>query len=57
MVKLEMTEQQAQTLRDVLDSFLSDLRLEIADTERKAWRDKMKEQEDFIKDLLVQLSK
>jgi hypothetical protein len=57
MVKLEMTEQQAQTLRDILDSFLSDLRLEIADTERKAWRDKMKEQEDFIKDLLARLAK
>ena len=52
-----MTEQQAQTLRDILDSFLSDLRLEIADTERKAWRDKMKEQEDFIKDLLARLAK
>jgi hypothetical protein len=57
MVKLELTEQQAQTLKDILDNFLSDLRLEIVDTERKAWRDKMKEQEDFIKGMLVQLSK
>jgi len=57
MVKLEMTEQQAQILKAILDNFLSDLRLEIVDTERKAWRDKMKEQEEFIKDLLVRLSK
>ncbi len=57
MVKLELTEQNAQTLRDILDNFLSDLRLEIVDTERKAWRDKMKEQEEFIKDLLARLPK
>jgi len=55
MVKLELTEQQAKTLSEILDTFLSDLRMEIADTERKAWRDKMKEEEDFIKDLIKRL--
>jgi hypothetical protein len=57
MVKLELTEQQAKTLSEILDTFLSDLRMEIADTERKAWRDKMKEEEDFIKDLIKRLAK
>jgi dGTP triphosphohydrolase len=55
MVKLELTEQQAKVLSEILDTFMSDLRMEIADTERKAWRDKMKEEEDFIKDLIKRL--
>ena len=55
MVKLELTEQQAKVLGEILETFMSDLRMEIADTERKAWRDRMKEEEDFIKDLIKRL--
>ncbi len=42
MVRLELTEDQAETLREVLDHVLSDLRMEIADTDRKAFRDHLK---------------
>ncbi len=42
MIRLEITEDQAETLREVLDHVLSELRMEIADTDRKAFRDHLK---------------
>lgn len=55
MITLQMTEDEAKILAAILSFYLSDLRMEIADTERISWRDRMKSEEAFIKRLLVQL--
>ena len=48
MVRLELTETQAETLREVLDHVLSELRMEIADTDRKVFRDRLKERKGHL---------
>ena len=42
-------------LRDVLESYLSDLRMEIAGTESMSFRENLKKTETFLKGLLPRL--
>ncbi len=42
MVQLELTPDEAETLSEVLESYLSDLRMEIADTDRQDFREMLK---------------
>lgn len=42
MVNIELSEEEAIILKETLKSFLSDLRMEIADTDRMEWRDGLK---------------
>jgi hypothetical protein len=44
MVNVEMTEDEASFLKEALQSYLSDLRMEIADTDRMEYRDALKTQ-------------
>jgi hypothetical protein len=55
MISLELNETDQAVLTEVLESFLSDLRMEIADTERKEMRDVLKRQEVVIKRVLETL--
>jgi hypothetical protein len=48
--------EEATMLTEVLQSYLSDLRMEIADTEAMEFREHLKQQEIFIKKLLQELS-
>ncbi len=52
MVHLELTADEADTLRTILQSYLEDLRMEIADTDSYDMRSDLKQVEVFIKDLL-----
>ncbi len=52
MYQLELTDGEANMLRAVLDSYLSDLRFEIANTENFEMRQELKAMDAFIKDLL-----
>ena len=52
-IQLNVKEQ--RMLREILGAYLSDLRMEIADTDRKDFRDELKEREVFLKDLLARL--
>ncbi len=56
MTRIELTKEEAQTLSEILESYLSDLRREIAATENRDWRGIMKERESFIKDMLSRLA-
>ncbi len=56
MPRLELNDAEARNLSDILESYLSDLRMEIADTEKMEWRTAMKERELFIKDIISQLA-
>ncbi len=48
---------EAERLRRILADYLSDLRMEIADTERYEWREGLKQDELFIKEILNRLEK
>ncbi len=56
MTRIELTTEEAKTLSEILESYLSDLRMEIAATENRDWRGIMKERELFIKDVLGRLA-
>lgn len=56
MTHIELNEQEAQTLSEVLESYLSDLRTEMVATEQKEWRADMKRRETFVRELLGRLT-
>lgn len=55
MPTLELTTAQASLLKEILHADLSDLRMEISDTDLKTFRDKLKEKEEAIKQLIERL--
>ncbi len=55
MITIELTSKEAEMLRFVLASYLSDLRMEIADTDSMDFREGLKEREAFLKKMLRQL--
>lgn len=57
MIQLNLNVEEAAMLTEVLQSYLSDLRMEIADTEAMELRERLKLQEVFIKKLLQELSR
>jgi predicted Zn-dependent protease len=56
MVQLVLTAEEATLLGEILASYLSDLRMEIADTEAMDFREALKQREVFLKKLLHTLS-
>ncbi|MCI0654208.1 MAG: hypothetical protein L0Y39_06995 [Methylococcaceae bacterium] len=55
MAQIELTDHEAETLKEILRSYLSELRAEIADTDRMKMRDALKEKEVFINRVLKDL--
>lgn len=55
MTTLNLNPEQAETLRETLESYLSDLRLEIADTEKLEFRENLKKKEAILNEILEQL--
>ena len=55
MTTLELSPEDGAELRFILASYLSDLRMEIADTERHDFREMLKRREVFIKTILAKL--
>jgi len=51
MVQLEITEEDAAMLVKLLDYYISELRMEIADTDREEMRDKLKGKEKALKSI------
>jgi LPS O-antigen subunit length determinant protein (WzzB/FepE family) len=52
---LNLSSEQADTLAQVLEDYVSDLRMEVANTDSQEFRDDLKKKELFLKDLLRQL--
>ncbi|HTT69541.1 MAG TPA: hypothetical protein VMF70_16060 [Gemmatimonadales bacterium] len=48
MAQLDLTAEEAAVLRQALESYLSDLRMEITDTERMEYREELKRQEEIL---------
>ena len=55
MVQLSLTPAEAALLREVLATYVSDLRMEIADTDAHDYRQKLKEEEAFLNSVLQRL--
>ena len=55
MPQLDLTDAQAACLRQVLESYLSDLSTEIADTDSKDFRDGLKETKRTLETILTAL--
>lgn len=55
MFRLDLNPEQRTTLIQALESYVSDLRMEIADTDRKDFRDSLKAEEQILKGLLAAL--
>ncbi|NBC18313.1 MAG: hypothetical protein GVY18_13460 [Bacteroidetes bacterium] len=52
MIQLDLTPDEREIMTTVLKSYLSDLRMEIANTDRKAFRDMLKERKQVIRKVL-----
>lgn len=57
MVNLDLTEDEEKVLHTVIDSYLSDLRMEIADTDRKDFREMLKQRKQVLIKVLDSLSR
>jgi len=55
MPTLQLTAMEANLLKELLESDLSDLRMEIGGTDLKSFRDKLKEREAAITALIARL--
>ncbi|MBF0537708.1 MAG: hypothetical protein HQL03_05580 [Nitrospirae bacterium] len=55
MVNIELTDDEASTLGYILESYLSDLRMEICGTEQMDFRKGLKDKELFLKDVIQRL--
>lgn len=52
---IQLTEHEEQMLRSILERYLPDLRIEVANTDDKEYRKYLKEREAFIRELLGRL--
>jgi hypothetical protein len=57
MPNLELTTEEALLLKEILQSDLGDLRMEIADTDLQSFRDKLRSNEELIKRIIDRLAK
>lgn len=55
MIRMDLSEQEATILSQILCSDLSDLRMEIAGTESQPFREQLKFKEQVMKDLVKRL--
>jgi hypothetical protein len=56
-MQLNLAEGEVEVLRDVLTDYLSDLRMEIADTDQLDFRDTLKERKRVLEKVLEVLSR
>jgi hypothetical protein len=55
MVRLELTTDEARSLRGILESYLSDLKTERLHTDNRELRQAQKSEEDFVSGLLSRM--
>jgi hypothetical protein len=56
MARLELDERETVTLRDALEDYVSDLRMEIANTDSQDVRDELKKREEILKSVIARLA-
>jgi hypothetical protein len=55
MTHLELSDMEEKVLGEVFESYLSDLRMEIAGTDRAEYRDGLKEKKDLLMSLMEKM--
>ncbi len=55
MIQLMITEEERELLMDILENDISDLRMEIADTDRRGYREMLKNREVLMKNIQQKL--
>jgi hypothetical protein len=55
MLHVDLTAEEKEVLLEVIENYSSDLGLEIADTDRKAMRDRLKAQREVLKKIAISL--
>ncbi len=55
MIQLDLTTEEKEILKETLESAISDLGFEIADTEKMEWREKLKVKKAVLKKVLEAL--
>lgn len=55
MIRLELNPTEAETLRAALSSYLSDLRMEVADTDSLDYREMLKKNKVVLTDIMQRL--
>jgi len=55
MVSLDLNESERELLKELLDNLLSDIRMEVADTDRMDYREKLKEQKRVLHKMIEAL--
>jgi hypothetical protein len=55
MVTLELTAEEHATLVEILDEFLSDLRMEIADTDAADFKDELRHEKGIVQQLVAKV--
>ena len=56
MASIQLTREETEMMQDILESYLSDLRLEIGDTKKHTFREDLKQKESFLKSVLGRLT-
>ncbi|MEW6144541.1 MAG: hypothetical protein AB1598_05930 [Thermodesulfobacteriota bacterium] len=56
-MQLNLTAEEADMLKEILASYLSDLRMEIADTDSMDFREELKKREVLLKRLIADIGK
>lgn len=51
-MRVDLTDEEREILRTVLESYLSDLRMEIADTDSKDFREMLKQRKAVVRKVL-----
>ncbi len=57
MPHIEVSPAEAATLREILESYLGDLRMEIAATDAQEFRETLKQREEVVKAVIQRLRK
>ncbi len=57
MITIELSDEEKEALVKVLQSYISDLRMEIADTDRASFREQLKKEKGYLESILDKLAK
>lgn len=57
VIQISLTNADAGMLREMLEDYLSDLRMEVAGTDSRDWREALKRREALLKRLLDELAR
>jgi hypothetical protein len=52
MISIDLSDKEAETLRQILEDDLSDLRMEIADTDSMAFRETLKDKKEVLQKVI-----